>query len=510
MPLPTTNPMKHRAIQAGASNHWSLSDGEGLVNAVAGGFQLTVSGGYGAHTGWVEDWVKDHGYLSPDAYAAAPADTRLPEPATLFGQFYLDTRNASGPLKRRTIMSRANIPGLGEHRELSISFEVNADSIDLVLFHYDYQTLAHVTRKFELTDNSTDTVRAYVGVACGYEETVIAVFVPGKHPLVVPVLLTGMGYFPGFGGAPLDTSWGTEPPPGSRATDRDFELRFSDLCTFDRVVPLAELSEWARLLELGQSSSGMLAPVNNSRSVLSEMLYGGDTVVTLGANAVKFAVPGPNEVSRVTLIDPANPEVFEICSLVDNDLNQLELVREQEGSTLNDWPAGTVIRGLVTRDVLAAGSTWVPKYPGSKPTGGYGPSWDQIADAPDFAGQIASLGDSVAALVTALSQTQTLVGNLADGNAALTERVVALEARPTREEYTALVDEVSDLKRRVSALEGGGDTANYLTDRDGNYLRDASGARLTGPSTAVGALVDQFGAQLTDASGNILTGPRAA
>jgi|GEM_PF-3016437 len=318
-----------------------------------------------------------------------------------------------------------------------------------------------------------------------------------------PIPRYGSVYFPGF-----FRSSSTSTVSGGRAT-------FSNAFMLEREATDEELHHWVKLLETGRQGDGRCFPLNNSEGVLAEGIDLASTLLDLEGGTETFAAPGPTEEGRVTLIDPLSPDTFEVCALLVNDGSQLEVRRGEEGTEVREWPAGTLVKGLLTRWLAEAPVDWIPSYA----TGGYlseQPSYLALRDKPFIPAVPADIG---ASSQQALDDLNT---RLTGGQTALGGRVTELERGPTwtsirgKPQLPSMVD-IEELRQvatmmmlRIIALEGGGGSdSDYLTDQDGNYLTDASGARLTGAVTAPGALLDQFGAQLTDSSGNILTGPIA-
>lgn len=295
---------------------------------------------------------------------------------------------------------------------------------------------------------------------------------------------------------------------------------FSNAFILPREASDDELYRWVKLLETGRQGDGRCFPLNNSEGALSGLLEPGDTLLDLAGGTDSFAAPGPTEESRVTLINPANPEQFEVCALLVNDGNQLEVRRGQEGTQARQWPAGTQVKGLLTEWLTRTPNHWVPSFA----SGDYfsdQPSYLALRDKPFIPSAPADIG--------AASQSDFLTSRTqaAEQRAALGDRITELERGPTwasirGKPQVATQDDLNEMAQimnammlRIIALESGGggsdpDTSHYLTDASGAHLTDASGAILTGPVTIEGALLDQYGAQLTDASGNILMGPPIA
>jgi hypothetical protein len=246
----------------------------------------------------------------------------------------------------------------------------------------------------------------------------------------------------------------------------------------------------------------MLPPPNNSRSELPSAIGPADTILTLGADAWKFAVPGETEQARVTLVDAADPSVYEVCALIANDLNQIELVRGQEGTTARAWPAGTLVRGFLTRSLLTQRSTWLPLNLGSMPDGGYGIPWWAVAGSQDVDESLEHLRLDVGNLSTLTDQLTAGMEYLGNQLTSMAARVTELESRPDQADYDALLSELNALKVRVAALEGAGGSDEFvLVDAQGNILTDASGAELTSGGLLASALVDGSGDALVDGEG---------
>lgn len=315
--------------------------------------------------------------------------------------------------------------------------------------------------------------------------------------------------FPGFLGAPAP-----EIPNYSDVTNDS--ARFSNAFYLDRQASSDEVARWAKLLETGRQGDGRCLPLNNSEGMLAAGIDLTSTLLTLEDGTEAFPVPGPTEEGRITLSSLLNPDVFEVCALLVNDGGQLEVRRGEEGTEARDWPAGTLVKGLLTRWLVEAPVNWIPSYA----NGGYRseqPSYSSLRDKPFIPALPSDIG---AASQQALGTLSTqLAGLQTDHNA----RIAELERGPTwasirgKPMLPSMVD-IEELHRiitammlRIIALEagegGGSDTADWLVDQNGQHLSDATGAPLTRPLSVSGALLDQFGAQLADASGNILTGP---
>jgi len=506
-----TKPMMHRAIQAGATNHWRYDQGA-LANAVGEGVELAASGSLGQQPGFPTPWEPDGGYLDVNAYLYTPADTRLDDQFSVFGQFTVYPQSAQAGTPRRTLLSVLYTDGVsegGDLREISVSVQRSSTSgMQAVITHY-FPDIGPVNITHDL--GPADMVlTVYACIQSTPTGARVILLTPGRTPIMEDIDQVGAPLLPGFCGAPVTTTIGYAYPFGSWSRERNFVVVFSNLCTFSRQVTLAELFGWSRLMELGQSSDGILLPENNARSAISAGygLAAEDTLLTLGDDAAKFSVPGPFEEGRVTLVAPTDSSDFEVCALVANDFNQLELRRGEEGTVAKQWPAGTLVRGFLTNDQLRPNPLVLPRYSSARKYTGYGVPWVAVTDAPDFAGQIATLVTSIDGLAQSLNITNGEVVLLKNKNANLTSRIVELEARPSREDYDALAAEIAALKLRVKALEGGDVSDEFLlVDAQGNVLTDANGTALSAPgSLSPITLVDAAGDVLVDANGVPLEG----
>ena len=162
----------------------------------------------------------------------------------------------------------------------------------------------------------------------------------------------------------------------------------------------------------------------------------------------------------------------------------------------------------MTNDQLRPNPLVLPRYSSARRHTGYGVPWVAVTDAPDFAGQIATLVTSIDGLAQSLNTTNREVVLLKNKNVNLTSRIVELEARPSREDYDALAAEITALKLRVNALEGGDVSDEFLlVDAQGNVLTDAAGTALSAPGAlSLITLVDAAGEVLVDANGVPLEG----
>lgn len=520
MTLLATHPMRHRAKQAGMSNFWRMDNGA-FVNDGAANVTLGLPYGSDTPSGWPSDWIDGAGLLYQGAYARIPYshETVLPTEFGIFGHFMVDPGGLPGASTTgRTLMSLFLPSQIGAGAwvpEIDVLLEWKDGRAFITINEVNANDDYSLGASYPLGEGAFTRRTVYVAATSSGGPTRIMLMVPGQHMIVYDSVLSGEARFAGFGGADLAGPDGLTYHPLSRGLERNLSLYHSSLCSFHRELSLDEVTEWARLLELGQSSEGLLLPLNNSRAELPLELAAGDTLIPLTeAECLKFCIPGPNEEGRVTLVDPSDPDAYEVCALVANDLTQLELRRGMEGTEARAWPEGTRIRGLITHDLLRQRPRWVPEYQGPPSPMGYGISWTQLKDAPDIpsleaevrrlAYDIQNHRDEIGTLKGSIQSLTTQVGTLPS----IVDRITALESRPTREDYNALVKEVAALKLRVAALEGGDVPDEFLlVDAQGNVLTDATGTALSAPGgLSPATLVNAADEVLVGADGVALVG----
>lgn len=491
-----THPMRDRALQAGASNHWEYN-GSTLVNSVSGGLTLTPNYTLKTAHNFGPFWVQGGARYEYDNCARLPYGTRLPANFGVFGHFYFNYDDHKWVGHIRTMVALFLAEGVedgGVVSSVSVSLRNLATHCELVFTHYDAYWEYADTYTYRVTDNRETSVRCYVGMTSTDDAIRVWVAMPGKETVTHDFYVGGEPYISGFGGAPFANSHDYRVHDSALAVSTITGMSMSDPCLFNRRVGMDEMFEWAHLLETGMSPGGRLLPPNNARASLPSAITAADTLITLGANAIKFPSPGPQEQGRVTLIDPNDPDTFEVCALIANDLNQIELVRGVEGTVAQDWGAGTYVRSYLTRGLLGVQATALPKYVNPPPASGYGIPWAGLQGKPDIGGlevAIADLTAQVNALATKASSARADIIKLQD----------ELATRPTREEFTSLSEALAVLTARVAALEGGGSDEFLLVDAQGNVLTDATGVELAAAGLAANALVDGDAQALVDGDG---------
>lgn len=513
MAQPPHSPMKLRALQAGAAHYWSWSEpDERMIDAV-GGVQLHRGGiltGPGTADGsGIGDWVGPEVRLPPGAYLALAQAMPLGTEFCLFGRFRVSPMVQGAGSKDRTLVA-LTFPGVDTAAGQAAAVEVGV-WLDPSL---DYAPVLRIRTAQELWEGhiADRVVYTQVAGALGPLNIYVAVFTGPRGGHVV-AMVPGQPFqtvdFPVFGGAVLAGFCGAE-HPDTRLTYRNLQTDASHLTVLPRGASVDEVSAWARLLETGRSSTGLLLPTNNSDGKLVGGIASGDTVLSVEGGSIGFAAPGPWEEGRVTLVSASDPRVFEVCALTVNDGAQLTVRRGVEGTEAQAWPDGTLIKGLLTADLLRDQRMWLTPYAGGRPPQA-AVDWNELANRPVIPKTPADIG---------AVRPEQLV--------AVRDRVADLERRAEELEKGPAWDLVQDkpnlasaaglselrqimsrMMERIIALEngsgGGGDTSSQLTDASGNALTDALGNMLTGVPEAAN-LVDQYQAQLTDASGGILTG----
>ncbi len=89
---------------------------------------------------------------------------------------------------------------------------------------------------------------------------------------------------------------------------------------------------------------------NNAQSLLSVILAEEGTVITVEDGSA-FPSPVGDQICKVTLEDPATG-TREICNCTARSGNELTVEREQEGTTAQEWPIGTVVAHRNTAETM--------------------------------------------------------------------------------------------------------------------------------------------------------------
>lgn len=505
MPQLTYDPMRLLAQQSGALHYWSLTGA--VTDDAISGLPATATGSEPFDDPAGRDWLGPVRLLRDGkivTHAPVPLDS-----GAVFFRAHLTGGQAAGPLDRGLL--RFTFPGgtieltatrwAGAGVVLGLSSRLAAGGFG------PYQNGSFPA----VPDGAAVTLYCAASVTPAAVEVVV--LAPGHGAVTLRVdRLAGVPEVAGVGGWSYGMFgvW-------------NLHTAVSNLTILPRPMPAPEAVEWARLLELGRRGDGALWPRNNSRGLLAEPLGADGRLASITGGTLAFAAPGPAEEGRITLVDPNDPSVVEVCALLVNDGTRLELRRGEEGTLARDWPAGTPVNGWLTQDLLARRSSmWVPEYRPGQPE--YGPDWASIPGRPSIPATAADVGAAPAEQVTALSSTVSGVR----------ARVVELEKGPTwkqvrdkpqipsapadigaasSQEVQMLRAMLAALTERVAVLEAGqppADAAPELTDSAGRVLTDSAGRALAGPAImAPGALTDRFGGILVDRSGNILSQPAA-
>jgi hypothetical protein len=121
-------------------------------------------------------------------------------------------------------------------------------------------------------------------------------------------------------------------------------------CTQDLLWELAKVDQIAAT---GDYNSP-LWPYDNSRAELTSSLSSGSNpaMITLPSEQLKkFRAPGQMERAYVTLVDPEDPTINERCWMMNLDIlvGTMTLLRGPYAfnDEMRDWPAGTLVRGLL-------------------------------------------------------------------------------------------------------------------------------------------------------------------
>lgn len=139
-------------------------------------------------------------------------------------------------------------------------------------------------------------------------------------------------------------------------TGRQTPLSFAFAAVVPEGIPREEMMAMIQLDQRGFSGDipGLVWPGNNSKAVLQAPITTDDTApfltVTVG-EAKTFAIPGPNDTMAVTFVNPADPTDNEVAKLVGVDVLEgtLRVSRDSRyfATPLKNWPAGTLIKGLL-------------------------------------------------------------------------------------------------------------------------------------------------------------------
>ena len=429
----TPHPLKVRASQAGASNFWEYAGSQGFTDEL-GGVALIEQGGdatlaLGAETG-AGPWVQA-GRLSPNRWLSAN-DHPLPQSFTVFARFRVDRSEYLPGVQSRSLLA-IGLPEWADIFGVSTLLSVRVES------EYSNPPSGRPTLVLTVTrpKGETGNVQQWVDRlplaldnTDGVELRALLV-VPGSGTFVVEGRYSGGARLAGFGGAGLSGTYAGF----NHHTSRNLRLDCSDMLALPRAASTEEVTAWARLVEIGRSSDGLLLPLNNSKTVLEDTLPVEGSVLTIPVGeALRFCSPGANEKGRVTLVDASDPDLFEICALVANDGASLEVLRSQEGTAAREWPAGTRVHGWITQGLLApAERSLIPSFG----TANYlSPHlrYAEIIDPPYIPRVAGDIGAVSSELFNQLSaQMATLT---------------------TREEFTSLSEALAVLTARVAALEG--------------------------------------------------------
>lgn len=505
MPQLTYDPMRLLAQQSGALHYWSLTGA--VTDDAISGLPATATGSEPFDDPAGRGWLGALRLLREGkvvTHAPVPLDS-----GAVFFRAHITGGRGPGPLDRGLLrftfaggtidLTATRWPGAG------VVFRLESKLTGAWFGDYQNGSLPTVP------DDGAVTLYCAASVTPGAVEVVI--LAPGHGAVTLRVdRLAGVPEAAGIGGWPSSVSgvW-------------NMHMAVSNLAILPRPLPAPEATEWARLLELGRRGDGALWPRNNSRGLLAEPMDAESALASITGGSLAFAAPGPAEEGRVTLADPNDPSVFEVCALLVNDGTHLELRRGEEGTQARDWPAGTLVNGWLTQDLLARRSSlWVPEYRPGQPE--YGPDWASVQGRPFVPATAADVGAAPATQVTALSSTVSDVrGRVTELEKGPTWAQVrnkpAIPSAPqdigaaTSQEVQTLRAMLAALTERVAALEAGQppvDEGRELTDRTGALLTDSAGRTLTGPAAlAPGSLTDRFGGILVDRSGNILSQPVA-
>jgi hypothetical protein len=99
----------------------------------------------------------------------------------------------------------------------------------------------------------------------------------------------------------------------------------------------------------------MILFVNNGVTTLATALAYGATAmqVSPGSGAI-FPLPGGGDYFVMTLLNPSAPAVSEIVHVIARSADTFTVVRAQEGTVQQNWPAGTKAQNLWTAGQAAA------------------------------------------------------------------------------------------------------------------------------------------------------------
>lgn len=348
-------PLKHRALQLGA-DHYFESTGSTLRDAIAQ--KDLVATGAPANAadlgGSARTWV-DADLKLPAGAFIAPGSLVLPEKFSFFGRF-----GVAGPA------------AIGTRNMLSLDFS-NGDTLDLVLSKDRANVKGSVMwywnsvsgglgggyASLTIPDGAAEQY-VYAAVFTRAGKTYVMLAMAGYKPNIDELMVVSGGGTPvthrpagavtvrSIGGMGAITGTDTYSGRDSRMRYSDFTLRASSLFTAPSDSSPGQMMSLARQLEVGSySASEVLPPQDNAEGLLGQAITETDTLVSLNGDPLAFVAPGPNEEGRVTIVDPADRAVFEVCALIGNYGGQLELIRGVDGTTARPWAAGALILGLL-------------------------------------------------------------------------------------------------------------------------------------------------------------------